>query len=148
MYAKQELVVSAPGEGCGCMSQYSKPNIFFASILFDYGFNNFENKRIITAGKALDNNIGVSGGKTAYVKGEYKDDFYYICNKTEKANIVTEIKLNDNIKAPIKSGEKLGVVYVAIDGRVIGEIDIVASFDVAKLTIIDNINRIKDNFFI
>ncbi len=126
----------------------SKERFAQTSKLLDYGFNNFENKKIITANKALDNNIGVSGGKTAYVKGEYKDDFYYICNKTEKANIVTEIKLNDNIKAPIKAGDKLGVVYVAIDGRVIGEIDIVASFDVAKLTIIDNINRIKDNFFI
>ena len=37
MYAKQELVVRASGEECGCMSQYSKANIFFAYILFHYG---------------------------------------------------------------------------------------------------------------
>ena len=45
IYAKQELVVSASGEGCGCMSQYSKPNIFFAHILFDYGL--LQNTEII-----------------------------------------------------------------------------------------------------
>ena len=35
MYPKQELLLSACGEGCGGVSQYSKPNIFF---FFSYSF--------------------------------------------------------------------------------------------------------------
>ena len=126
----------------------SKERFAQTSKLLDYGFNNFENKKVVKCNDNIGYDIEVRGGKNKVVKGLFKEDFYYICNKTNKDEIVTEIKINDNIKAPIRAGEKIGVVYIAISGRVVGEIDIVAESDVLKVSIFDNLDKIKNNFFL
>ncbi len=129
-------------------TETSKERFAQTSKLFDYGFATFENKKIIEKGKPIDSLVSVSGGKNNKVTGVYAEDFYYVCNKTDKQEIITEIKIEKQIKAPIRKGDKLGCVYIAADGKVIGEVDIIANEDVAKVTIIDNLSKIAENYFL
>ncbi len=126
----------------------SKERFAQTTKLLDYGFNNFENKKIISKGEKIDSEVKVTGGKEETVKAVFAQDFYYICNKTEKADIETTIKLKKNIKAPILSSDKLGVVYITINGNVIGEVDIISAESNLQTTIMDNIFRISENYFI
>ena len=129
-------------------TESSKERFAQTSKLFDYGFSTFENKKIVAKGESLDSLVSVSGGKNNKVTGVYAEDFYYICNKTDKQEIVTEIKIEKQIKAPVKKGDKLGCVYIAAGGKIIGEVDIVAKEDVAKVTILDNLGKIAENYFL
>ena len=69
-------------------------------------------------------------------------------NKTEKVDVLTKIILNKDIAAPIKKGDKLGKVYIIIDGNIVGQIDIVSNDNVKERTIYDNIYKISENYFI
>ena len=129
-------------------TESSKERFAQTSKLFDYGFSTFENKKIVAKGESLDSLVSVSGGKNNKVTGVYAEDFYYICNKTDKQEIVTEIKIEKQIKAPVKKGDNLGCVYIAAGGMIIGEVDIVAKEDVAKVTILDNLGKIAENYFL
>ncbi len=126
----------------------SKDRFGETSKLLDYGFNNFENKKIVSNGEVIDSNIEVKQGKEKSIKGVYKEDFYYICNKTEKSNIMTKVVIDDNIKAPIAKGDKVGTLYITKDGVVIKTIDIISNDDVQKVSVFDNIYKISENFFI
>ena len=129
-------------------TESSKERFAQTTKLLDYGFNNFENKKVVSKGENLNQTIYVKNGKIKNLKCEYADDFYVINNKTNRSDILTKIDINTSIKAPISRGEKVGTVYIIKEGVVIGEIDIVASENIEQVTILDNIYRISKNYFV
>lgn len=129
-------------------TESSKERFGQTTKLLDYGFSNFENEKVITKGEKISSSIKVKNGKEKTVDGVYIDDFYYMTNKTEKVDVLTKIILNKDIAAPIKKGDKLGKVYIIIDGNIVGQIDIVSNDNVKERTIYDNIYKISENYFI
>lgn len=126
----------------------SKDRFGQTSKLLDYGFNSYENKKIVAKGDKIDSQIKVKFGKESYINGIYEDDFYVISSKLDKSNIMTNIEVEQDLKAPIKAGDKIGTIYITRDGEVIGEVGILAEKDVESVTTFDNIIRISENFFI
>ena len=86
--------------------------------------------------------VPVENGVQESVKAGRKEPFTYL--DTEGANLNgTERKINleQKIAAPVKKGDKIGSIEYFLDGKVIGESDIIAQEDVKKASFPDRLAK-------
>ena len=113
--------------------------------LFNYGFANFENVKIVDKTEKLDD-VPVFGGKKSTAIIEYNNDFYVVTNKGDKTEYVVNIEVFDKVKAPAQKGTKVGVATILSSGRIVGEVDIVLSENVEKHDFVDIVTKIAKNW--
>ena len=104
-----------------------------AKKLLDYGFANYNFSSIdaeIAEGFALE----VDGGTQKTVAVKPDGNLNVLLPKTVSGDIVRETVFKKDIKAPVKKGDLLGTVTVKLGDEQLGEIPVVASEDVGKLT--------------
>ncbi len=116
------------------------------SNLLNYGFNNFENKKLISKDSFIDNQIKVIGGVQNAIQLSPKADMYALVKKMDKGSISTKFELPQTLKAPIKKGQLIGKIYLIKNDQVIAVEDVIAGCDIVKLSFSDNINNIFDNW--
>jgi D-alanyl-D-alanine carboxypeptidase (penicillin-binding protein 5/6) len=116
------------------------------SKLFNYGFANFENKKVVSSEDKIENSIKVLSGKQNTIELTSKTDLYVLSRKSGDKNYDIKIELETTLRAPVKAGDVAGKVYVIKNGAVIGESEIVSTVSVAKATIIDNIIKSIQNW--
>ncbi|MBQ6795048.1 MAG: D-alanyl-D-alanine carboxypeptidase [Clostridia bacterium] len=102
-----------------------------ASTLLNYGFENFMvkgTKKGEAAGEVL-----VKKGEAGKVGAVLKDDCMIVVNKVNKDNTQKSITLSESVEAPVKKGDKLGVMEIKTEnGTTV--VDIVAKEDVERVT--------------
>ncbi len=119
------------------------------SDLLNYGFNNFENKKIINKENKIENSIRVVGGKSDKVELVPKQDMYLLTKKIDKGgSVTTRLELPEILKAPLKAGQCVGKIYLMQDDQVVGCEDIVILKDILPSTLTDNIFNIISNWAI
>lgn len=106
------------------------------SGMLDYAFNNYQSKKIISKDEILFESQSVKGAKNG-LKAGCAVDYYTFAKKGESVDFETQIIIDNNLKAPILSGEKVGVVSVYVGGVKKADIDLVAREYVAKKTVVD-----------
>lgn len=116
--------------------------------LYNYGFANFENKKIIDSSVALENQIKVNGGKTDFAQIGFKNDFSAVAKKGDKSNYDVKINIAKSVKAPMQENAKVGVATIVKDGKVVGEVDIVLKQKLEKQNFKDILNKIANNWAI
>lgn len=126
----------------------TKERFDISSNLLNYGFANFENKLVLDSSKPIENSINLKNGKENNIEIYYQDNFNYLSKKGENNEFKFKYELPKSLKAPIKQNDKIGKVYVVLDGTVVGEIDIITKKDYNKMTYKDNLNKVIDNFSI
>lgn len=103
--------------------------------LLDYGFENYETARIFAPGYQT-GRVKVRCGNKTFVKTFAPDGAYAVISKgqgiTGDENVRHEIKMFDNIKAPIKKGTKVGELVVYKNKEVMQVSDILISESVKK----------------
>lgn len=115
--------------------------------LFTWGFANFEGYPIVKKGTVL-KTIKVHKGKEEQLEVVAPEDFCLVVKKGEdKGKIKTEIKLPDSIKAPVKKGEKVGVLIASKDGKEIGRLGLVAKKTVEKGNVLFSIKSTIKKLF-
>ena len=87
--------------------------------LYNYGFANFENKKIIDVNSPIDSIIKVSGGKEDVVGLRYANDYSVVCRKGDSSSYSIDISNISTIKAPQKAGQKVGTATILKDGKII-----------------------------
>ena len=104
-----------------------------AATLLDFAFAGYTSVKPELP-KGLESSVEVSNGmeKEIPVKADISGSF--LVAKGQEKNIESKIKMNEEIKAPIKKGDTLGKIYYYLDGKQIGEYDIKAQGDVAEIT--------------
>lgn len=87
--------------------------------LFNYGFNNYSYKNIVTAGKVIDTaNISDATKETSTLNIITKDTInILIKNSVDLNRIEKNINLKDNLTAPIAKNSVLGTITYTIDGE-------------------------------
>ena len=100
-----------------------------ATKLLDYGFNNY---RMFTCEKQVIENIPISRGVEESFVAEYKGVTMVVPKETGK--ISAGIHVNENIQAPIKIGDVVGVVSFTDGKKEICRVDIIATESVDKCT--------------
>lgn len=115
----------------------------YSSKLLDYGFENYDNVKIVDKESTLIK-MNVKKGKEKDVNLFPSCDLYAPLSKTgENDEKVTYIKcLPDYAKAPIKKNEKAGVLQVYIGNCLVGQVDLMYSTDIESSDILYNIQNI------
>ncbi len=116
--------------------------------LFNYGFANFENKKVLDSKSDLNKQVEVVGGKQSIAQLKLKQDFYALLKKGDNQQISIKYDIKSNIKAPAKSGDKVGVAIVVNQGKIIGEVDVVLCDDILNQTFGDIVYKIVNNWSI
>jgi len=99
--------------------------------LLDYGFNAFTKELVIKKGEKVQN-IEVPEGKKTVTSAEVAEDLYVIYKKGTKDTIERKIVIKEDLKAPIKKGQVLGTEAIIQDGRVLGEVQLLATEDIER----------------
>lgn len=117
-----------------------------ATKLLDYGFANCslfkdDNSDLkITA-------ISVKKGVKEDLTYKVNDEFSYLCMRdTDPESISKEVRLLEEIEAPILENDKVGEVIYSINGKEIGNVDIVAKETIEKARYIDRLNQAFRSF--
>lgn len=115
------------------------------SNLFDYGFDNFENKTIISKDIPI-SKVKVSNSKIKESEVFVKDDFVKFLKKDE--NFEFELKHDlGKIKAPMRAGESVGKVFVLDKNNIIVfETDLILKNDIQEIKIKEILEKLYENF--
>ena len=100
-----------------------------ATKLLDYGFNNY---RIFSDDGGVIDNIPISKGERASFSVEYQQIKMIVPKETGK--ISAGIQISENIEAPVKSGDIVGIVSYTDGKGEICQIDIIACENVKRLS--------------
>lgn len=112
-----------------------------SASLLDWAFANYENKVIFEKGQKLDV-VDVAKSKTKQIQPVLEEGFSCVTKKGEQTDITTKIQLDENISAPLKTGQQIGTAYVMKNGVVIKEIKIITENDVKKTSYFDALKQI------
>lgn len=112
------------------------------SAAFDYAFDNFMSKEIMTKDEEYDVKVRTKNGKKDYVAVGAEKSFYVFGKKTEKENIKIDFLADKIAKAPVEKGDILGKFEIYKDNVLIGEINAVSLENIDKLKFSDYVNRI------
>ncbi len=106
-------------------------NIYSDTInLFEYGFANFQNVDVLKKDQIV-TTVSVKD-KEEKINLLAAEDFSLVLSQAERDKVKTEIKTDEDLKAPIKKGEALGKMLVYVDGKEVKKIDLLSSVEIAS----------------
>ncbi len=105
-----------------------------AQKLLDYGFNTFSFKQF---GKKNDvvKEIPVNKGISSNVDAILENDAGTLIEKGKENDIEQNLMLEENISAPVTSGQKLGEITFSLNGEILSSINIIAKNNVEKINL-------------
>ena len=113
--------------------------------LLDYGFNNFEYKKLANKNDLI-KEISVDKGIENSVNAILENDSGVLIQKGQNKDIVQSVQLTDSINAPVYAGQVLGNVTYSLNGNEIGKVNIVAEKSVGKITAFNMIEHVFFNW--
>lgn len=116
-----------------------------AQKLLDYGFNNFEYKKLANKNDLI-KEISVDKGIENSVNAILENDSGVLIQKGQNKDIVQSVQLTDSINAPVYAGQVLGDVTYSLKGNEIGKVNIVAEKSVEKNTAFNMIEHVFFNW--
>lgn len=115
-------------------------------MLLDYGFSNFETKKIASQNNDLDE-IDVDKNINENLKTKISGDVYALCKKGEDSQYETNIIYDENIRAPLHGGDVVGKFQILNNGEIFDEKDIICINDVLKSNFLDYLIYFFNNYF-
>ena len=113
-----------------------------AMKLLDYGFGNYEVKKLCDKGSDC-GTIPVLKGSAEYVQIKTAFDVSALVKKGQGEGITEQKHIYENIEAPFDAGTKaVEIIYTFSDGSEAGRTDIITSQGVEKAGIEQNINNV------
>lgn len=117
-----------------------------ASSLFNYAFNNFTNKLVVDNRQPLSVKAAVYGGKQSEISVIAQKPVFVFSSKNEKISLEINVKLDENLKAPVKMGDIVGEISVLSLGKEIACVKVLAAESVEKNNYFDYIGEIAQNW--
>ena len=74
-----------------------------------------------------------------------KDDLGILIKKGDSKEFTKKIKINDNIKLPIKEGTTLGKAMIYQDGKLVDEVELVNNKPIEKASYLQMLKRLAEN---
>ena len=110
-----------------------------ARALLDYGFAGYKINYMAKQGETAED-VKIEKGVKEYVGTVYANDCSRLMKKSEAVEFEKEFIVEENLKAPIKKGQKTGTMIFRKNGEETGRVDVIANEDVEKKSIIDIIS--------
>lgn len=108
--------------------------------MLDWGFANFEVKKIVSQGEDM-GNIMTEKGEKESVKIICENDINILLPKGE-GEIKKDTQIYESLKAPFEKGKKAGEIVVYVNGEEKGRSNIVASEGCEKISLVKMIEKI------
>lgn len=108
--------------------------------MLDWGFANFEVKKIVSQGEDM-GNIMTEKGEKESVKIICENDINILVPKGE-GEIKKDTQIYESLKAPFEKGQKAGEIVVYVNGEEKGRSNIVASEGCEKISLVKMIEKI------
>ena len=118
----------------------SKQRFADASALLNYGFSNYKIEKC-SSKNDIARKIKIEKGAKPFINAVYENDYNFLCNKGETAEITQKIKLNDKIHAPIEKGDKVGTVTYYCNGKKSASANLVSDRTVKKCSFLKTMNK-------
>jgi D-alanyl-D-alanine carboxypeptidase (penicillin-binding protein 5/6) len=93
--------------------------------LLRYGFRFFETSRVYESGTPI-TRVRVWQGQSEQLETGIADDLYLTVPRGEFGKLATSIMVEEKILAPVRAGQRLGVVSISLDGEAIARRPLVA----------------------
>ena len=116
-----------------------------AQKLLDYGFNNFEYKKLANKNDLI-KEVSVDKGIENSVNAILENDSGVLIQKGQNKDIVQSMELPDSVSAPVSAGQVLGNVTYSLNGNEIGKVNIIAEKSVGKNTAFNMIEHVFFNW--
>ena len=117
-----------------------------ASSLLDFGFANFEYKKMISKDDVV-KNIKVEKGVVSEVKTIAEQDLGTLIAKGNDFNIEQNIEMPNSVQAPIKKGDNIGKLTYTLNGDIVGECNLIVGEDVSKINFFNMEQFVLDRWF-
>ncbi len=141
--AGNNLVTSAVGEDglelIGVLLHVTEGNnkVFtYTKELLKYGFEHFENRKIVSANDVIKSVVVEDSNNNEKIDLVAETDFSCAMPIGSTDELESEEKIQTSVKAPVKKGDKLGVVEYKKNGVLLGSVNVVASKDVEKAVVV------------
>lgn len=117
-----------------------------ATALLNYGFAKCQLYCDKNTEKISD--LTVKKGVTEKLPVAYRSSFEYVDTKGSDLNTIKkEVSLPKTIEAPVKKGDTIGKATYSLNGKVIGEVDIVSKKSIQKADFKDYFKKLISKFF-
>lgn len=114
-------------------SPTSEKRFSSAKALLDYGFANYKTQKLVEEKEEVCE-VNVVNGVNNTVSAVAEESKWRLSEKSNTKEIQRRILVNEDIVAPVKSGDILGMVEFCVDGEVIDKVNLCASSDISKKT--------------
>jgi D-alanyl-D-alanine carboxypeptidase (penicillin-binding protein 5/6) len=117
-----------------------------AEKLLDYGFNNFQYKKLANKGDIV-KEVTVNKGVSEYVNAILEDDAGVLIQKGQDKDIEQTIELPDVISSPVQQNQILGTITYHLNGEEVGKVNIISETSVEKNTVFNIIKHVYIKWF-
>ncbi len=131
------VVINAPN---------SKTRFAEVSNMFNYGFSNFESKKIVDCSKNLEYTVNVCKGKKDKIEVISENSISIVCKKGENRNFEFVFEPLEKIVAPIYTGDVVGKLNVYEKGVLVASVNVLSSEENLKKTYFDVLKETGENW--
>ncbi len=97
--------------------------------LLNYGFQFFETVKLYPADKAV-SSLRIYKGKGSQVKAGFISDFHVTVPRGTSKGIQAQLITQQPLLAPVKRGQKLGILRLSVDGQGVGDYPLLSLEDI------------------
>ncbi len=119
-----------------------KSRFDIASRMMDHGFANYRTYPVAQKGAKVRGTMPVVAGEKDGVKLALDEDMTLLIEKGEEGEITLTPHLPESVRAPVKTGQRIGSVDVVKDGRVVGQVAVAAAETVNAQNYWDVVRRV------
>lgn len=117
-----------------------------ARAMLDYGFAGFKRVTVLSAGDRLPQRVRVKLGMADEVGVAAGGSVSMLIKTGQEKALKLEVELPDEVQAPVKAGDVLGVARVTLDGRVVAKVPAVAAGDVGMPGLLEGLMRVMQGW--
>ena len=116
-----------------------------ASALLDYGFTNFEYKKLLVQGDTV-KSVRINKGISPTVDAASENDVGVIIAKGNDINIEQTISMPNVINAPITTGQVIGKVAYNLNDETIAECNLISNETIEKINVFSMNKSVLENW--
>lgn len=115
----------------------SKARFRDVSNMFNFGFENYVNKKILSNDTELKIKVNVKGGKKDTLSVIPEKSLFVFCKKNQKRNVELNFEPSKTVCAPVKTGDIVGQICAYENGVEIDRVNILANETILEKTYFD-----------
>ena len=117
-----------------------------ARAMLDYGFANYRRAVVLQTGDLLGYAVRVKMGMKDEVQAAAGNGVSMLIRPGQEKQLSMEVELPEEVNAPVRQGDTLGVVRVLMNGEIIAKLPAVASQDVGMPGMLEGFVRLFANW--